>query len=140
MITDSNTSSSNIFGIQLDPGGSGQNIEGYWDGSSADRRPSIVDLTGITANGWYRFRVEITKLTATSASLVATLTALDGSGNPGAVVASGSIADTNALPAADVPNSKYFTGPIWPAFKNYTNATGAMDNAVVEIILAAPTP
>ena len=139
MTTDSNASSDNIFGIQLDPGGSGQNIEGYWDGTIADSgRPSIANLTGITANGWYRFRVEITKLTATSASLVATLTELN-SGIPGTVVATGSIPDTDLL-AADVPNSKYFTGPIWPAFKNYSGTGGAADNAVAEIILATPTP
>ena len=35
MIADDNSSSDNIFGIQLDPGGSGQNIECYWDGDTA---------------------------------------------------------------------------------------------------------
>ena len=32
MISDSSTNSNDIFGVQLDPGGSGQNIEAYWDG------------------------------------------------------------------------------------------------------------
>ena len=38
MIADDNVSSDNIFGIQLDPGGSGQNIECYWDGRHGRRR------------------------------------------------------------------------------------------------------
>ena len=79
MITDNSVSSSNIFGVQLDPGESGYNIEGYWDGvSSDDRRPSIVDLPTLSNSTWYRFRAEITKLTATSARIDVTLTELDG--------------------------------------------------------------
>jgi hypothetical protein len=138
MITDSSTSSSNIFGLQLDPGGSGYDIEGYWDGASADRRPHIVDLPALSANTWYRFRADITKLTATSASIDVTLTELDASGNPVGVVASGSIADTSTL-GADAPNSKYFTASaIWPAYKNYTAAAAPADNACYELVTGAP--
>jgi len=137
MTTDSSTSSSNIFGLQLDPGGSGYNIEGYWDGiSDADRRPHIVDLPALSANTWYRFQAEITKLSATSASIDVTLTELDGSGDPAGVVASGSIADTSAL-GDDAPNSKYFTGTIWPAYKNYTTAGAPADNACHEVVTGA---
>ena len=78
----------------MDPGGSGAggNIEAYWDGATfGDNggRTSIADLPALTGNAWYRFHVDITKLTATSARLDVTLTELDGSGNEGAVVASG---------------------------------------------------
>ena len=34
MTSDTSTSSNFIFGVQLDPGGSGQNIEAYWDGDT----------------------------------------------------------------------------------------------------------
>ena len=86
MISDDSTSSNNIFGVQLDPGGSGPsgyNIEAYWDGDTFGDdggRTSIVDLPALTANAWYRLRAEITRLTATSARIDVTLTALDASG------------------------------------------------------------
>jgi hypothetical protein len=141
MITNSSAGSDNFFGVQLDPGGSGQNIEAYWDGDTFGDdggRTSIVSLTGIEANAWYRFRAEITKLTDFSARIDVTLTALDGSGNPGAVVASGWIADTDLLPntaGEEIPNSGYFTPTtMWPAFKNYNGTTGGADNAYYEVI------
>ena len=138
MITDDSTSSSNIMGIQLDPGGGGYNIEGYWDGvNAADKRPDIVDLPTLGNNTWYRFRAEFTKLSATSARIDVSLTELDGSGNPLSVVASGSILDTAAL-GEDEPHSKYFTGPIWPAYKNHTGGGAPADNACFDILTAAP--
>ena len=138
MISDTDDSSSHIFGIQLDPGGSGYCIEGYWDGvSAADKRPHIVDIPSLSANTWYRFRAEITKLTATSAKVDVSLRELDGSGNPVSVVASGSIADTAAL-GSDAPISKYFSGPIWPGYKNYSAIGGAADNAYFEIVTGPP--
>lgn len=140
MISNTDDSSSHIFGIQLDPGGSGYCIEGYWDGVSADdRRPHIVDLPALSASSWYRFKGEITKLTATSAQIDVSLTQLDGSGNPVSVVANGGIADTSTL-GSDAPNSKYFTGPIWPGYKNYSAISGAADNAYFEIVTGAPNP
>ena len=149
MITDSNTSSDNIFGVQLDPDApeTGQNIEAYWDGDSfGDNggRTSIATLPALANNAWYRLRAEITKLTATSARIDVTLTALDASGNPGAVVASGSIADTAALPntaGEERPNPAYFTAAnIWPAFKNYDSISGGADNACFEIVTTGPVP
>ena len=134
MIVDDDVESSNIFGVQCDPGGSGYNIEGYWDGpTSADRRPSIVDLPALSANSWYRLRAKITKLTATSASIFAALIELDASGDSVSVVASGSIPNTATL-GDDAPNSKYFTGPIWPAYKNYTAAGANADNACFQVL------
>ena len=147
MISDNSTSSNNIFGVQLDPGGSGQNIEAYWDGDAFGDdggRTSIANLTGITANAWYRLRAEITKLTATSARIDVTLTALDGAGNPGAVVASGTIPDTDLLPNTagnEIPNPGYFTAAtLWPGFKNHNGTAGYVDNAYFEVLTAAPSP
>ncbi len=146
MIADASVSSSDIFGVQLDPGGAGPtglNIEGYWDGvTSDDRRPGIVDLPGaLSADTFYRFEVAITKLRdatdplGPAARVDASLWSLDGSGNPLAVVAMGSIPDTSLL-GADEPHEKYFTGPIWPAFKNYSALSGAFDNASVSFVSA----
>ena len=124
MITDDDVGSSNIFAVQLDPGPSGLNIEGYWDGSSADKRPSIVDLPALSNSTWYRLTSVITKLSPTSARIDVTFTELDGSGDPVGAQVTGSIADTSAL-GADAPNSKYFTPSIvWPAYKNYANPPG----------------
>ena len=113
MITDDDVESSNIFAVQLDPGPSGLNIEGYWDGSSADKRPSIVDLPALSNNTWYRLTSVITKLSPTSARIDVTFTELDGSGDPVGPLVTGAIADTSAL-GSDSPNSKYFTpSTVW---------------------------
>ncbi len=143
MITDSSVDSTNIFGVQMDPdAGSGYNIEGYWKNNAStpgDARPSIVTLPTLTANAWYNLQTEITRLTATSARIDVTLTALNTDGSLGSVVASGSVADTSAL-GADAPNTKYFTPTtMWPAYKNYTAVQGAVDNACVEILAGSPT-
>jgi len=134
MITNSDYASTNLFGVQLDPGGTGYNIETYWKNAagSGDVRISMVSLPTLSANAWYRLRLEITKLSANSASMTVTLTELDSNGDPVQVVASGNIADTSSL-GADAPNSKYFTAiTLWPAYKNYNAISGASDNAYVE--------
>ena len=139
MIVDDDVGSSNIFGLQCDPGGSGYNIEGYWDGvTSDDRRPSIVDLPALSGNTFYRFRAEMAKLTATTAGIEVILMELNASGDPVALVAHGSIPNTADL-GTDEPNAKYFVGPVWPAYKNYTSAGGPADNACFEHILEPPT-
>ncbi len=139
MITDDDVGSSNIFGIQCDPGGSGYCIEGYWDGvSAADKRPHIVDLPALSADAWYRLRGRVDKLGSEAAGVEVWLFELDGAGDPAALVAHGSIANTADL-GDDAPHSKYFTGPIWPAFKNYTAAGAAADNACFELVLIQPT-
>ncbi len=134
MISNTDDSSSNIFGVQLDPGGADLNIEGYWDGvTSDDRRPHIVDLPPLSSSTWYRFRVEVTKLTATSAGISVSLTELDAGGNPVSTIATGSITDTSLM-GDDAPNSKYFTAAcLWPGYKNYTGATGDADNVLATI-------
>ncbi len=140
MINNPTTSSSNIMAVQLDPGGSGYNIEGYWDGVTADdKTPTIVSLTSLTADTWYRFWVKFTKLTSTSCSIDVSLTELDGSGNPTGTPVTGSIANTATL-GDDEPNAKYFTSGLSPAFKNFTAAAAPADNAYYEIVTILPTP
>ncbi len=143
MITDVSSGSDNIFGIQADPGGSGPgpNIEAYWDGDSFGDdggRTSIVSLPALNANTFYRLRADITKLTATSVRIDATLTELDGAGNEVGVVGSGSILDTDLLPntaGEEIPNPAYFTAStIWPAYKNHTGAAANADNACYAVL------
>jgi uncharacterized repeat protein (TIGR02543 family) len=132
--------STNHFGVQLDPGGTGQNIECYWDAAGgADIRNSIVSLSGLTPNTFYRLRATFTKLTAGSAQIDVSLTQLASDGTPGAVIATGNIPSTALM--AVVPNPLYFsTAQLWPVYKNYNFATsgGAADNAYFEIITSAP--
>jgi uncharacterized repeat protein (TIGR02543 family) len=139
MITDDDVGSSNIFGIQCDPGDSGYCIEGYWDGVTAnDKRPHIVDLPALSADAWYRLRGRIDKLAPEEAGIEVWLFELDGAGDPAALTAHGTIANTADL-GDDAPNVKYFTGPIWPAYKNFTAVDGAADNACFELVLIPPT-
>ena len=145
MISDTDDSSDNIFGVQLDPGGggaSGNNIEAYWDGVSTDNggRTSIADLPVLAGNAWYRLRLVVTKVGATSARLDAYLYSLTPAGAIESLMASGSIEDTDdLLPNSSgnaIPNTRYFTGPIWPAYKNYTAAAAPADNACFGVITA----
>jgi hypothetical protein len=129
MISDTDDDSSNFFGVRLGPGGAGYNIAGIWDGVGLDgRTPPIKDLPALSADTWYRVWVIVTKLTATSSKVQAVVAELDASGIPWKYIASGSIEDTSTL-GADAPHSKYFTDPIWPAFKNSTSLSGAADLA-----------
>jgi hypothetical protein len=119
----------------MHPGGSEYNIETYWKSASdSDVRLTIVDLPSLSANAWYRLRLDITKLTATSVRIEVTLIELDINGDPGAVIVSASISDTSTL-GSNAPNSKYFTAAsIWSAYKNYIDIVGGADNAYYELI------
>ena len=55
------------------------------------------------------------------------------------MIASGSILDTATL-GEDEPNAKYFTGPIWPAFKNFTTDGAAADNACYAVLTDTGEP
>ena len=71
MITDSDASSANLFGIQLDTvvGGDG-GIVTYWRDSSSTRiQTPIVALGALSADTWFRLEATITKLTDTSARI-----------------------------------------------------------------------
>jgi hypothetical protein len=138
MTTASSVSSDYFFGVQLDPvtdPNTGLRIEAYWRNANDARvAVPIADLTGVVAGAWYRLRLEVTKLGVTTAALTATLQALDGGGQPGAVVASGSIGNTGAiLPDTLRPHTRYFVGAAYPAFKNFSPLAGAADNAHTEL-------
>ena len=143
-ISNTDSGSSNIFGVQLGPGGSGAsgyNIEAYWDGDSfgdGGGRTSIANLPALSVSAWYRLRVEITKLSNTSAKIDAQLWSLDAGGNADTVLASGGIEDTDLLPNTpgdEIPNPGYFTATrMWPVYKNSDIIAGAADNASFEVM------
>ena len=133
------TSSSNVMSVQMDPGGSGMNIEGYWDGvGGADKRPSLVNLTGLlSANTWYRLKATYTKTAISNEPIIdVTLNAVNGDGSTGALVVSASL-DTGTLPAGERPNTKYFSGTVYPAYKNYNS--GYADNASANVVVPEPS-
>lgn len=142
-------SSDNTFGVQMDPGGSGEggmNIEAYWDGATFGDdggRASIVDLPKLKADTWYRLRAKFTKLSATSVKIDVTFTELDADGKPTGDVISGSIADTSKLSDEaenKIPNPGYFTAEtVWPLLKNFSNCEGGFDNAFLEVETTAET-
>jgi hypothetical protein len=82
----------------------------------------------------------ISKISATSARIDGELWSLDASGNPVSMIASGTILNTASVGSGITPNLGYFTGPIWPAFKNYQSAAGATDNACFEVLTIGATP
>ncbi|GAG29503.1 unnamed protein product, partial [marine sediment metagenome] len=134
------TSSSNVMSIQMDPGGSGMNIEGYWDGvGAADQRPSIVDLTGLlAADSWYRLQTTFTKTAIANEPIIdVTLHAVNGDGSTGALVVSATL-DTADLPAGERPHTKYFSGTAYPSYKNHSG--GFVDNALAIIDDDTPVP
>ena len=135
MINRPTTRSTNIRSVQMDPGGSGAggNIEGYWDGVvGSDKRPSIVDLPALGNNTWYRLEALFTKTAVANEPIIAVdLQLLDVAGNPAGSVASATL-DTGTLAAGDRPNAKYFSGTVYPAYKNYNH--GFADNAYFDLV------
>lgn len=146
MISDTSVNSDFIFGVQVDPSGGSDDgdpagstrLEGYWDAVinvDEDHRPFIDSVAGnLNPDTFYRLRGEFTRISATSARVDASLTELDASGNPlpGPPVLSGTIVDTSLL-GADAPDPAYFTGPIWPGFKNHSGSPANADNACFEL-------
>jgi hypothetical protein len=119
---DSSTSTANQFALQLDTPEGGMTV--YWNST----RTVLNALTGIKNSTWYRFQVEFTKLGATNASIVGTLTELDPSGNPTGTPYVGTV--TNTATFANPPEAARFTSTYqWPSFKNFNVATGNADNA-----------
>jgi len=125
------------FGIQLDPDTdgtacpTGQNIETYWRNpafSTSNRvETTIACLPALAANGWYRAQLLVTKLTNASARLDVTLTALDGSGNPGAWSPPEQwrtpVRGRRLAPAAYFSPSGTSTA-LYPSYKNYNATVG----------------
>jgi hypothetical protein len=136
-IDGASTSSANLFGAQLDHPDGG--IVTYWRNGTTRIQDEIVALPTLPANAWYRFRVEITKLTAGSARIDVSLTELDANGDPTGVPYSGTVPDTSQWGTAgdSAPNVTYFTAPgMFPAYKTYTDSAGNADNACFEIVWA----
>ncbi len=135
-ILNNSTSSDAHFGVQLDNTSGGNGIETYWDnvsGTSSNIRVRIASLPTLANSAWYRIRAEITKLTASSASIAVTLNAIDALGNVGALVASGTMR-TDTMASSRVPDPKYFSAAaMWPAYKNFNSTEGMADNAYFSI-------
>jgi|GEM_PF-1194274 len=125
----SNITSANQLALQLDVAG----MECYWDSN----RTVLNPLSGIKVSTWYRFNVEYTKLTATSAGIIGTLTELDASGNPIGTPYVGTIADSSAAPYS-APAGRFTSTSQWPSFKNYSATGGNADNARLTITPPAP--
>ncbi len=125
----SNITSPNQFALQLDVAG----MECYWDSN----RTVLNPLSGIKFSTWYRFNVEYTKLTATSAGIIGTLTELDASGNPTGTPYVGTIADSSLAPYS-APTGRFTSTSQWPSFKNYSATGGNADNARFTITPPAP--
>ena len=139
MIEPNSLDSDLIFGIQLDNASGHLRMEGYWDhviNVDENIRVEMADLDNISleGNAWYRLIAEFTKLTATSAQIEGELWSLDSSGNPVSLLASGSIADTSALQVDDQPDLAYFSGVLWPGYKNHTGQTGHADNTCHQVL------
>ena len=144
MTLNNSTDSANIFGVQLDnvSGGDG-GIVTYWRDSAGTRiQTPIVTLGALSANTWYRFTAEITKLTATSARIDVNLVQLDASGNQTGTPYSGTVANTSTW-SGGAPATSYFTAAsMWPAYKNYNVTPGAApaDNTCFEVVGGMPVP
>ncbi len=141
--TGDSTSSNNIFGVQLDPGGSGAsgyNIETYWDteaGDSSNFRDSLVALPeNLGANAWYQLELAVTMLPSGGVQMDVEFWGLTSAGaRDGATpLVSHTIADTNAY-GDNKPAAKYFTDTeVFPVYKNYDNTVGNADNAYASIV------
>jgi hypothetical protein len=128
---DSATSSANQLALQVDNTTDGGMVT-YWD----TVRVVLDPLANIKNSTWYRFEVEYTKLSNTSARMVGTLTELDASGNKTGTPYVGTVADTSAL-GANSPTVAHFTSANqWPSYKCYVSGNVA-DNASFD---ADPVP
>jgi len=132
------TSSSRVMSIQMDPGDSGQNIEGYYDGVGADdKRTPIVDLPALSADTWYRLEATFVKTGVSNEPIInVKLESIDQTTGAvtGTVVTSS--LDMSTLPAGDRPHPKYFTSGLNPSYKNYAS-TNKLDNALASIDVGA---
>jgi len=140
-ITPGSSSTSSIFSVQLtDNGTGGFDIEGYYKSTSGTTRTDTIVsyTTPVQANAWYRFRVEYTKLTNTSARIDATVWELDANGVQGNMIVTGTIADSSASSGdwTHFPPETLFTAAtMYPSFKNYNSGANAKaDNAYFEIV------
>jgi alkaline phosphatase D len=131
---DSSGTTTHLLALQLDNTAEGGMVV-YWNTTRTQLNP----LTGIKNSTWYRFTVDFTKLTQTSAAITGTLVELDASGNATGTPYVGTVPDTSAF--SNPPATARFTSTYqWPSFKNYSSASGNADNAVFSIIPPVPQP
>ena len=132
---DASTSTGSQLALQLDNNQEGGMVLYH----NSTRTPALNALSGIKASTWYRFSVEFTKLTDTSAAIVGTLTELDATGNPTGTPYVGTIADTSTF--SNPPSTALFTATQQcPSFKNYNAIVGNADNATFTITPPPPPP
>ena len=132
---DASTSTGSQLALQLDNTSEGGMVFYH----NTRQTPVLNALSVIKNSTWYRFNVEFTKLTDTSAMIVGTLTELDGSGNPTGTPYVGTITDTSTF--ANPPSTALFTSTQQcPSFKNYNTAAGNADNATFTITQPGPQP
>ncbi|MCX6924991.1 MAG: Ig-like domain-containing protein [Verrucomicrobia bacterium] len=132
---DASTSTGSQLALKLDNNQEGGMVLYH----NSTRTPALNALSGIKASTWYRFSVEFTKLTDTSAAIVGTLTELDATGNPTGTPYVGTIADTSAF--SNPPSTALFTATQQcPSFKNYNAIVGNADNAAFTITPPTPPP
>ncbi len=136
---DASTSTPSQLALQLDNNQEGGMVFYH----NTTRTPVLNALAGIKISTWYRFNVEFTKLTATSAGIVGTLTELDATGTPTGTPYVGTIADTSTF--ANAPNTALFTPGsgatfMCPTFKNHTGAAANADNASFTLTPPASGP
>jgi hypothetical protein len=129
---DSTGSSTNQLALQLDNRDESGMVV-YWNSTRTNLNP----LAGIAASTWYRFEVEYTKLTNTSAKIVGTLTALDTSGIKTGTPYVGTVADTSAF--SNPPATDRFTSAFQcPSYKNYSQTAGNADNVTFDANVPEP--
>ena len=125
---DSATSTGNQLALQLDNTGETGMVV-YWNST----RTNLNTLSGILASTWYRFNVEFTKLTDTSAGIQGMLTQLDGSGNLIGTSYVGTVPDTSTF-SNPAPTTLFTNSATqWPTYKNYSVTGGNADNATFGI-------
>ena len=135
VINGSTVDSRYIFGVQLDHSDGG--IVTFWRSNIANDtrvQTPIASLPTLSANTWYRFWAEITKLSDTSARIDVELVQLDANGNPTGTPYTGTVPDTSAW-SGGAPDIGYFSATtMWPVYKNHNAITGGADNVCYGVI------
>ena len=101
----------------------------YWGGTKS----VLNDLSGVKASTWYHFIVEFTKLGATSAGIVGTLTELNATGGLIGTPYVGTVPDSSTF-ANPGPAGRFTSANQWPSYKNYNGTEGNADNASFSIV------
>jgi hypothetical protein len=129
---DSTGSSTNQLALQLD-NAEETGMVVYWNSTRTQLNP----LAGIKNSTWYRFEVEYTKLTNTSAKIVGTVTELDALGIKTGTPYVGTVPDTSTF--INPPAIDRFTSALQcPSYKNYNANSGNADNVYFDANVPEP--